>query len=250
MHPNNRDLGNLGNCSEGSKAHGDYPRGGLNPSKKGRARIRSPSQVEVGASDRSSDYEALANTGGPTRLRSARQAARLAAAEAVLLATMKRRWAVLIVIATVGAFTLILLQATKRPHSPSVSFLGYTNQNGTTLANFKVQNGNRGTVTVCADIVLWNRAQGRPPPQGGPPKNGPWVISVKMLRSRESTVVQLAPPTNGAPWQTTFELMWHGTLWSQFWNMWGDFFQPSYQERFIRLKTEAIPAYQTGASER
>jgi hypothetical protein len=163
---------------------------------------------------------------------------------------MKRRWAVLILIASAGVFTLISLQSTKRPQSPSVRFLGYTNQNGTTLANFKVQNGNRGTVTVCADIVLWNRAQGRPPPQGGPPKHGPWVVSVKMLRSGESTVVQLAPPTNGAPWQTTFELMWHGTLWSQFWNMWGDFFQPSYQARFIRLKTEAIPAYQTGASER
>ena len=158
---------------------------------------------------------------------------------------MKRRWPLLILIASAGLFALILLQLAKRPQSPSVSFLGYTNQNGSTVASFRVQNGNRGTVTVCADIILWNRAQGRPPPKGPPPRHGPWTVSVETLKRGEATVVQLAPPTNGAPWQTTFELMWHGTLWSQFWNMWGDVFQPTYQERFIRLQTETIPPNQT-----
>jgi len=163
------------------------------------------------------------------------------------LAIMKRRWPVLILIAA-GLLGLFLFQLTKVPQSPSVIFLGYTNQNGTALASFRVQNGNRGTVTVCADIILWNRAQGRPPPKGPPPRHGPWTVSVETLKRGEATVVQLAPPTNGAPWQTTFELMWHGTLWSQFWNMWSDVFQPTYQERFIRLQTEIIPAYQTGTA--
>ncbi len=160
---------------------------------------------------------------------------------------MKRRWPVLILIAAAGVLGLILLQSTRVPQSPSVIFLGYTNQNGTTLASFRVQNGNGGTVTVCADIILWNQAQGRAPPKGPPPRYGPWTISVETLKSGEATVVQLAPPTNGAPWQTTFELMWHGTLWSQFWNRWG-VFQPTYQERFIRLQTETIPAYQASSA--
>src|SRR6266566_3132141 len=77
-------------------------------------------------------------------------------AELGSLAIMKRRWPVLILIAGAGVFGLIVLQLTRVPQSPSVSFLGYTNQSGITLASFRVQNGNRGTVTVCADIILWN----------------------------------------------------------------------------------------------
>ena len=163
---------------------------------------------------------------------------------------MKRRWSVLILIAAAGVLGLIVLQLTKVPQSPSVIFLGYTNQNGTTLASFRVQNGNRGTVTVCADIILWNQAQGRPPPKGPPPRHGPWTVSVETLKRGEATVVQLAPPTNGAPWQTTFELMWHGTLWSQFCNMWewGDAFQPTTEERVTQLRTGTIPANKNGAA--
>src|SRR5204863_2706018 len=157
---------------------------------------------------------------------------------------MKRRWPLLILIACAGLVALVLLQLARRRQTPSVTFLGYTNQNGSTVASFRIQNGNRGTVTVCTDYILWNRAHGLPAPKGKPPRFGPWVISVDSppLRSGEATVVQIAPPTNDAPWQTTFELMWHGTLWSQFWNRWR-VFQPTYQERFIRLQTETIPAY-------
>ena len=159
---------------------------------------------------------------------------------------MKRRWLLRISMAAAVIVALMLFQSAKPRQSPSVSFLGYTNRNGSTLASFRVQNGNRGTVTVCADYILWNRGQGLPPPRGAPPKHGPWTISVQTLKSGRAAVIEIAPPTNGAPWQTTFELMWHGTLWSQFWNIWGDAFQPTYEERVIRLQTETLPAYQTG----
>src|SRR5947207_3724365 len=122
---------------------------------------------------------------------------------------MKRRWPLLILIACAGLVALVLLQLARRRQTPSVTFLGYTNQNGSTVASFRIQNGNRGTATVCADANLWSRAQGRPLPKGPHPKHGPWFISVdKTLKSGEATVVQIAPPTNAASWQTTFELMW------------------------------------------
>ena len=163
---------------------------------------------------------------------------------------MKRRWPLLILIASAGLFALILLQLARPPQSPSVSFLGYTNQNGSTVASFRIQNGNRGTVTLFADAILWSRAQRRPPPKGVPPKRGPWFMSVQTLKSGEETVVQIAPPTNGAPWQTAFELVWHGTLWSQFCNMWewGDAFQPTTEERVTQLRTGTIPANKNGAA--
>src|SRR5438034_299611 len=114
-----------------------------------------------------------------------------------MLAFMKRRWPLLILIGFAGLFALMLFYLSRPRQSPSVSFLGYTNHNGSTLASFRIQNGNRGTVTVCADYILWNRAQGLPPPKGTPPRHGPWFITVaKPLKSGEATVVQIAPPTN------------------------------------------------------
>src|SRR5438093_1588130 len=82
-------------------------------------------------------------------------------------------------------FELMLFPFASPSQSPSVSFLGYTNQNGSTVASFRIQNGNRGTVTLCADAILWSRAQGQPPRKGAPPKHGPSVISVQTLKSGE-----------------------------------------------------------------